>query len=174
MNKLRAYPNNNLSKAVYTDDIFITADLPTFVYWNGNTRNTPFKAGLTECQEGFAFRYGAWADYMTVVCFVKNDSTMWIWSKSRNAWVEYAAKSDLAASQSNPYVVTLQNTINGSLFSSAQYRSRRTEGGTGAAAYGFENIGVNSGALYLDPSDYKLHFINYEGKKFVINWTAES
>ena len=88
--------SDNLSKAVYTDDIFITADLPTFVYWNGNTRNTPFKAGLTECQEGFAFRYGAWADYMTVVCFVKNDSTMWIWSKSRNAWVEYAAKSDLS------------------------------------------------------------------------------
>lgn len=80
---------------MYTDDIFITADIPTFVYWNGNTRNTPFKAGLTECQEGFAFRYGTWADYMTVVCFVKNDSTMWIWSKGRNAWVEYAAKSDL-------------------------------------------------------------------------------
>ena len=89
-------------------------------------------------------------------------------------FVEYALKSDLAASQNNPYVVTLQNAINSSLFSSAQYRSRRTEGGTGAAAYGFENVGVNSGALYLDPSDYKLHFINYDGKKFVINWTAEN
>ena len=86
---------NNLSKAVYTDDIFITTERPTFVYWNGNTKNTPFKSGLTSCTEGFAFSYGAWAGYMTVVCFVKNDSTMWIWSKSRNAWVEYAAKSDL-------------------------------------------------------------------------------
>lgn len=95
---------------------------------------------------------------------------------SSKGWQEspYALKSDLAASQSNPYVVTLQNAINSSLFSSAQYRSRRTEGGTGAAAYGFENVGVNSGALYLDPSDYKLHFINYDGKKFVINWTAEN
>lgn len=91
--------NNNLSqnlyKAVYTDDIFITSDRPVFVYWNGSTKNTPFKAGLTDCQEGFAFRYGAWADYMTVVCFVKNDSRMWVWSKSRNEWVEYASKSDL-------------------------------------------------------------------------------
>ena len=87
--------SDNLSKAVYTHDIFITTERPTFVYWNGNTKNTPFKAGLTTCQEGFAFSYGAWADYMTVVCFVKNDSTMWIWSKSRNDWVEYAAKSDL-------------------------------------------------------------------------------
>lgn len=93
--------NNNLSqnlyKAVYTDDIFITSDRPVFVYWNGSTKNTPFKAGLTDCQEGFAFRYGAWADYMTVVCFVKNDSRMWVWSKSRNEWVEYASKSDLFA-----------------------------------------------------------------------------
>ena len=86
-----------MSKAIYTDDIFITTDRPTFVYWNGNTKNTPYKSGLTDCAEGFAFSYGAWADYMTVVCFVKNDSTMWIWSKSRNAWVEYAAKSDLEA-----------------------------------------------------------------------------
>ena len=95
LKKLIDTTNNNLSKAVYTDDIFITTERPTFVYWNGNTKNTPFKSGLTSCTEGFAFSYGAWAGYMTVVCFVKNDSTMWIWSKSRNAWVEYAAKSDL-------------------------------------------------------------------------------
>lgn len=109
--------NNNLSKnlykAVYTDDIFITTERPTFVYWNGNTKNTPFKAGLTTCQEGFAFSYGAWADYMTVVCFVKNDSTMWIWSKGRNDWVEYAAKSDLDAVKSkqiNRYTSAEKNT----------------------------------------------------------------
>lgn len=98
--RLFTHENNNLSqnlyKAVYTDDIFITSDRPVFVYWNGSTKNTPFKAGLTDCQEGFAFRYGAWADYMTVVCFVKNDSRMWVWSKSRNEWVEYASKSDLS------------------------------------------------------------------------------
>ena len=92
---------------MYTNDIFITTDRPTFVYWNGNTKNTPFKAGLTTCQEGFAFSYGAWADYMTVVCFVKNDSTMWIWSKGRNDWVEYAAKSDLFGARcTNPNTLT--------------------------------------------------------------------
>lgn len=116
MNKLPISPNNNLSKAVYTDDIFITTERPTFVYWNGNTKNTPFKAELTTCQEGFAFSYGAWADYMTVVCFVKNDSTMWIWSKSRNAWVEYATKSDLFAYNwiSNPNTCTTPfSVVNG-------------------------------------------------------------
>lgn len=85
-----------------------------------------------------------------------------------------ALKSDLSSSQNLPYIVTRTNTIDKSLFLNAQFKARRTENGTGAAAFGFENVGVNSGALYLDPSDYKLHFINYEGKQFVINWTAEN
>lgn len=86
----------------------------------------------------------------------------------------YAKKTDLSASQDNSYIVTKQNTIDKTLFSNAQFKARRPVNGTGAAAYSFENVGVNSGALYLDPSDYKLHFINYDGKKFIINWTAEN
>ena len=86
----------------------------------------------------------------------------------------YAKKTDLSTSQDNSYIVTKQNTIDKTLFSNAQFKARRPVNGTGAAAYSFENVGINSGALYLDPSDYKLHFINYDGKKFIINWTAES
>ena len=86
----------------------------------------------------------------------------------------YAKKTDLSASQDNSYIVTKQNTIDKTLFSSAQFKARRPVNGTGAAAYSFDNVGINSGALYLDPSDYKLHFINYDGKKFIINWTAEN
>lgn len=86
----------------------------------------------------------------------------------------YAKKTDLSTSQDDSYIVTKQNTIDRTLFSSAQFKARRPVNGTGAAAYSFENVGVNSGALYLDPSDYKLHFINYDGKKFIINWTVES
>ena len=86
----------------------------------------------------------------------------------------YAKKTDLSTSQDNSYIVTKQNTIDKTLFSNAQFKARRPVNGTGAAAYSFENVGINSGALYLDPSDYKLHFINYDGKKFIINWTSES
>lgn len=89
-------------------------------------------------------------------------------------WNPLALKSDLSSSQNLPYIVTSTNAIDQSLFSKAQFKARRTENGTGAAAFGFENVGVNSGALYLDPSDYKLHFINFDGKKFVIDWTAEN
>ena len=89
------YVNNNLSKAKYTNDLFYERNEPTFVSWNGNTVNTPFKVGLTDCQEGFAFCYGKWNDYQTTVAFAKNSNKMWIYSKSTQEWTEYATKSDL-------------------------------------------------------------------------------
>lgn len=83
----------------------------------------------------------------------------------------YITKSQLFAAQSQSFLVNKSTTIDGTLFSTANFKAQRPNNGTGAASYGFENIGINSGALYLDPTDYKLHFINYEGKDFTINWT---
>ena len=83
----------------------------------------------------------------------------------------YITKSQLFAAQSQSFLVNKSTTIDGTLFSTANFKAQRPNTGTGAASYGFENIGINSGALYLDPTDYKLHFINYEGKDFTINWT---
>lgn len=83
----------------------------------------------------------------------------------------YITKSQLFAAQSQSFLVNKSTTIDGTLFSTANFKAQRPNNGTGAASYGFENIGTNSGALYLDPTDYKLHFINYEGKDFTINWT---
>lgn len=93
------YVNNNLSKAVYSSDLLETSESARFVQWNGDTLNTPFKAGLTDCQEGFAFCYGNWNDYMTVIAFAKNSNKMWGWSKISGNWVEYATKSDLVPIQ---------------------------------------------------------------------------
>ena len=78
----------------------------------------------------------------------------------------YITKSQLFAAQSQSFLVNKSTTIDGTLFSTANFKAQRPNNGTGAASYGFENIGINSGALYLDPTDYKLHFINYEGKDF--------
>lgn len=87
--------NNNLCKAVYCSDLLETSESARFVQWNGDTLNTPFKAGLTDCQEGFAFCYGNRNDYMTVIAFAKNSNKMWGWSKASGNWVEYATKNDL-------------------------------------------------------------------------------
>lgn len=110
--------NNNLSKAVYCSDLLETSESARFVQWNGDTLNTPFKAGLTDCQEGFAFCYGNWNDYMTVIAFAKNSNKMWAWSKGVNAWIEYVTKSDLEPIQKGS--VFLDNI--GSLSSPSQLK----------------------------------------------------
>ena len=84
-----------MSKAKYTNDLFYDRNEPAFVSWNGDTLNTPLKAGLTDCQEGFAFCYGNWNSYMTVIAFAKNSNKMWIYSKLTQEWTEYVTKSDL-------------------------------------------------------------------------------
>ena len=89
--------NNNLSKAKYTNDLFYDRNEPAFVSWNSDTLNTPLKAGLTDCQEGFAFCYGNWNSYMTVIAFAKNSNKMWAWGKASGNWVEYVTKNDLNA-----------------------------------------------------------------------------
>ena len=89
--------NNNLSKAKYTNDLFYDRNEPAFVSWNGDTLNTPLKAGLTDCQEGFAFCYGNWNSYMTVIAFAKNSNKMWAYGKASGNWVEYVTKNDLNA-----------------------------------------------------------------------------
>ena len=105
--------SDNLSKAISCSDLFADYSAPTFVEWNGNTLNTPFKAGFTDCQEGFAFCYGNWNNYMTVIAFAKNSNKMWAWSKAVNAWIEYVTKSDLEpvrSKQINRYVSAEKNT----------------------------------------------------------------
>lgn len=44
-------------------------DNPTFVRWDENTANTPYKAGLTMNQVGFAFCHGRYSSWQTIVAF---------------------------------------------------------------------------------------------------------
>jgi len=100
--------SDNLSKAKYTNDLFYERNEPAFVSWNSNTVNTPFKVGLTDCQEGFAFCYGKWNDNQTTVAFAKNSNKMWIYSKLTQEWTEYVTKSDLSSFLD---VVTAEYTV---------------------------------------------------------------
>lgn len=93
---------------MYCSDLLETSESARFVQWNGSTLNTPFKAGITDCQEGFAFCYGNRNSYMTVIAFAKNSNKMWAWSKASGNWVEYATKSDLWPQ--NPGTKITENT----------------------------------------------------------------
>ena len=47
-----------LSEARYVTDLFADFKVPTFVRWDTATENTPYKAGITPCYEGYALVFG--------------------------------------------------------------------------------------------------------------------
>lgn len=47
-----------LSEARYVEDLFADFGVPTFVRWDTATENTPNKAGITPCYEGYALVFG--------------------------------------------------------------------------------------------------------------------
>ena len=61
--------NSNLATAIYSTDLMAAYDHPTFVRWDENTANTPYKAGLTMNQVGFAFCHGRYSGWQTIIAF---------------------------------------------------------------------------------------------------------
>lgn len=60
-----------LSEAKYVTDLNDPFDMPTFVKWDVETENTPYKSGLTQSTEGFAFVYGEYNKDHTIVAWTK-------------------------------------------------------------------------------------------------------
>lgn len=58
-----------MATAIYSTDLMSAYDNPTFVRWDENTANTPYKAGLTMNQVGFAFCHGRYSGWQTIVAF---------------------------------------------------------------------------------------------------------
>lgn len=90
--------SNNLSKAIISSDLFADYSSPTFVRWNYKTANTPYKAGFTYGQEGFALVFGSVSGWHTVISWLKGGRNMWAHYVSEGTdygWSEYAQKSDL-------------------------------------------------------------------------------
>lgn len=71
---------SDLAKAVYSSNLMAPSDGPVFLRWDVDTLNTPFKAGLTYNTAGFAFVYGDYSNYQTVVAFVQGQSYFFIHS----------------------------------------------------------------------------------------------
>ena len=60
-----------LNEARYVTDLFADYDAPTFVRWDTSTENTPYKAGLTSCYEGYALVFGKYATSHSVSAWAK-------------------------------------------------------------------------------------------------------
>lgn len=93
--------NSDNGKAIYSSDLFGTYDLPTFVQWDANTSNCPYKVGLTQGQEGFAIVYGNKSGWHTVLAFQKgSDLSNGGWKHTFEGgtnvgWVEYITTESL-------------------------------------------------------------------------------
>lgn len=91
-------------KAIYSSDLFGKYDSPTFVIWDSNTANCPYKAGLTQGQEGFAIVYGDKSGWHTTLAWQKgglmSSSVGWIHffnGGTKIGWSKYVTEDNLNA-----------------------------------------------------------------------------
>ena len=68
--------NSNIAKATYAADLKGNFGEPTFVKWNGDTLNTPYKDGKTTATLGWAIVYGT--DMTTILAGAMGASVLWI------------------------------------------------------------------------------------------------
>lgn len=90
--------NSDKGKAIYSSDLFQNYQTPIFVRWDANTENTPFKAGLTTAQLGFAFIYGNPNNYFTAVAIAQSERRIYTYSKTPenvNSWQRSALQEEL-------------------------------------------------------------------------------
>lgn len=66
-----AIPKENLGQAIYASNLMSDFLVPTLVWWDENTENTPYKHGLTECTHGYAIAYGSYADFQTIMAWTR-------------------------------------------------------------------------------------------------------
>lgn len=60
-------------EAVYDTDLMRDYTKATFVQWDAETENTPYKAELTECTEGFALAFGTVENNHTIIAWTKGE-----------------------------------------------------------------------------------------------------
>ena len=86
-------------KSTFSSDLFSDYLVPTFVQWNENTLNSPYKAGLTYEGEGFALVFGTKNTWQTVIAWSKGSvagSSTWIHGFNNgkdNGWGKYTVAS---------------------------------------------------------------------------------
>ena len=71
---------SNLATAIYSSDLMESHSSPAFVRWDKDTLNTPFKAGKTTSQDGFAICYGIYSGWQTVMAIPEGESEIYFHS----------------------------------------------------------------------------------------------
>lgn len=61
---------DEMSEAIYATNLMADFTEPTFVKWDAESENTPYKVDLTDCTDGFALVYGD-AENHTIIAWTK-------------------------------------------------------------------------------------------------------
>ncbi|KEZ91082.1 hypothetical protein [Lacrimispora celerecrescens] len=83
--------NSDIGNGRYTSDLMVPQPFGAVLAWNGNTYNTPYKAGLTLSSEGIALVTGDYSFWQVVLAVPRGDTRIFL--HSTNAGIPTGWKS---------------------------------------------------------------------------------
>lgn len=75
----------------YSSDILEAHGGGRLLYYDANSANTPYKAGITQASEGVAITVGDWSNFITSLAIPKGDTTLYLYSKSNEMVTDWKA-----------------------------------------------------------------------------------
>ena len=78
---------------LYSSDLLNTQGGGRLLYYDANTANTPYKAGVTQASEGVAITVGDWGSFITSLAIPKGGATLYLYSRSNGVTTDWKAIS---------------------------------------------------------------------------------
>lgn len=75
----------------YSADILGAQGGGRLLYYDANSANTPYRAGITQASEGVAITVGNWSNFITSLAIPKGDTTLYLYSKSNGIVTNWKA-----------------------------------------------------------------------------------
>lgn len=93
--------NTKLGQAVTVnvDDLIGSFSVPTFVRWNGDTANTPYKDGKTTATLGWAIIYGTASNMISIFAGAMGTNNVWSRTVTQSAdteWIDVVLNNNLS------------------------------------------------------------------------------
>lgn len=78
---------------LYSSDLLNTQGGGRLLYYDANTANTPYKAGVTQASEGVAITVGDLGSFITSLAIPKGGATLYLYSRSNGVTTDWKAIS---------------------------------------------------------------------------------
>lgn len=75
----------------YSSDILEAHGGGRLLYYDANSANTPYKAGITQASEGVAITVGDWSNFITSLAIPKGGTTLYLYSRSNGIVTDWKA-----------------------------------------------------------------------------------